>query len=364
MIQHDDNDFMARAIEFAELGRGTVSPNPLVGAVVVKDGNIIGSGYHKKAGNDHAEVIALREAGEKARGATLYVTLEPCCHHGNTPPCTDAIILSGVTRVVAAASDPNPLVCGKGVSHLHDAGIEVIVGVLEKPAREQNEAFTKYILTKLPFVTLKLAATLDGNIAAPDGSSRWITGPSARMQVHRMRSWSDAVMVGIGTVLADDPSLTVRGTAGNNPLRVIIDSQLKTPLNSKVVSQNTLICVLDTVDTNKIEEFREHGVDFLIFPVTTDHIDLAEVMEELGKRQVTSVLCEGGAKLASALLRQQLVDKIVYMVAPKMMGNGKRVFEDIGVKTIGDVLNLRHVSCDQLGDDFVFTGYPSYISAR
>ncbi len=357
-MSQEDLDFMSRALELAEKGRGKVSPNPLVGALVVSKGEIVGQGSHLKAGNDHAEVIALREAGEKFRGGTLYVTLEPCCHQGKTPPCTDAIIRSGIVRVVVAAQDPNPLVCGGGMARLREAGIEVLDGVREEQARKQNEVFFKYIQTGLPFVTVKLAASMDGMVAAADGTSKWITGKEARTRVHLLRSWSDAVMVGIGTVLADDPLLTVRLAEGKDPLRVIIDPQLKTPLNANVVRKHTMICVLESTEPKKIRDFEESGVEIWTFPGTPEQIPLQAVLKKLGEHQVTSVLCEGGPSLATSLFRERLADKLVYMIAPMLLGRGKSAFDQIGVSTLGEAFRLREVTCEQIGGDFMFTGYP------
>jgi diaminohydroxyphosphoribosylaminopyrimidine deaminase / 5-amino-6-(5-phosphoribosylamino)uracil reductase len=360
MNDEDDIRFMKAALALAEQGRGSVSPNPLVGALVVKDGVIVGKGYHRKAGTEHAEVLALRDAGVKACGATLYVTLEPCCHHGKTPPCTDAVKASGVSRVVAAMADPNPLMCGNGFVGLTEDGIETIVGICEHEARIQNEVFIKYIQTKHPFVTLKLAATLDGRIAAMDGSSKWITGDDSRRQIHRLRSWNDAVMVGIGTVKADNPSLTVRAVEGNNPLRIVIDPHLEVPLESDVAGNNTVICSLDTADFEKERALRERGAAVWRFTTRNGWIPLDTVMDTIGKHGITSVLCEGGSSLASGLLREHLADKLVYMLAPVILGNGIPSFEDIGIGSMNDALRLSGLNFERYGDDMAISGYPVY----
>ena len=359
-----DSGYMAQAFDLAEGGRGMVSPNPLVGAIIVRDGEIVGRGFHRRAGSEHAEVHALREAGSRANGATLYVTLEPCCHHGKTPPCTDAIIKSGIARVVAALPDPNPLVCGQGVACLNGAGIEVTVGLMESRARKQNEVFLKYIQTGMPFVTLKLAATLDGRIAAADGTSRWITGADARKEVHRMRAWSDAVMVGAGTVLADNPSLTVRDAGGDDPLRIIVDGNAATPPDAAAVAGHTVICALDTIDPSRQDAYEKRHAQVWTFPGVDGRLSLKALLARLGERKVTSVLCEGGAGLASSLIRERLVDKLVYMVAPKLLGSGPSAFGDIGVETIAGALGFHELTCERVGNDLVMTGYPVYTETK
>ena len=262
MNSDTDEHYMSLALSLAGKGRGTTSPNPMVGAVVVKDGTVAGQGYHKRAGEDHAEVIALREAGETARGATIYVTLEPCCHNGMTPPCTEAIQKSGIRRVVAAMRDENPIVNGKGIARLQERNIETTVGVLEDNARKLNEVYLKYIKNGIPFITLKMAITLDGRIADPSGTSRWITGSETRHRVHRLRAWSDAVMVGIGTVLADDPALTVRDVEGSDPLRVIVDSHLNTPLDAKVIGdKNVIIATTESAKKSQLLSFEKRGIE-------------------------------------------------------------------------------------------------------
>jgi len=355
-----DLGFMKIALELAERGRGLVSPNPLVGALVVKNGVIIGKGYHQKAGTEHAEVLALRDAGANARGATLYVTLEPCCHHGKTPPCTDAVKASGVARVVAAITDPNPLVCGNGISCLLDEGIETTVGVCEHEARIQNEVFLKFIQTHKPFVTLKLAATLDGKIAAADGSSRWITGEESRFQVHRLRSWNDAVMVGIGTVKADNPSLSVRDVEGKDPLRIVIDPHLETPPDYTIVGHNTVFCSLESASAESEKTLRKHGADVWRFAPQDDRIPLESVMNMLSNKGVTSVLCEGGSSLASGLLREHIADKLVYLLAPVLVGKGTAALADFGIVTMSDALCLSGVTYERFGKDMAITGYPIY----
>lgn len=359
--EETDRRHMALALDLAERGRGTTSPNPMVGAVVVRGGEIVGRGYHERAGGDHAEVIALREAGERASGATLYVTLEPCCHHGKTPPCADAVAQSGVTRVVAAMTDPNPRVCGGGFRRLAAHNIEIVSGVLEDRARRLNEAYIRHIGTGLPFVTLKLAMTLDGRIAARDGSSRWITGTAARERVHQLRAWSDAVMAGSGTVLADNPRLTVRNIEGRNPLRVILDSRLRTPPDAHVFDDtNAVVATVAPENPANVSGLERRGIEVWRFDSPDGRIPLPEVLRRLGERRIVSLLCEGGGTLAASLLRGRLADKLAIFIAPKILGSGEEAFGDLGAATIGDALPLRDVETERFGDDILMTGYPEY----
>ncbi|MFC1692991.1 bifunctional diaminohydroxyphosphoribosylaminopyrimidine deaminase/5-amino-6-(5-phosphoribosylamino)uracil reductase RibD [Candidatus Latescibacterota bacterium] len=353
--------FMSRALSLAEKGRGTASPNPMVGAVVVRDGIIVGQGYHRKAGEGHAEVIALREAGEEARGATLYVTMEPCCHHGKTPPCTDAICESGIKRVVSAIKDENPVICGRGFAHLREKNIETAVGVLEDRARKLNESYLKYITRRIPFVTLKLAMTLDGRIADSRGKSKWITGPGTRKHVHLMRSWSDAVMVGVGTVLADNPSLTVRDVEGTNPLRVILDSRLDTPPDAQVAADsNVIIATTELADETRLASFKENGIEVMICDARNERVSVSSLLRKLGEREITSVLCEGGGILAATLFLERLVDKVVFTVAPKILGSGTNAFENIGVDCLDNAVVIKDKEVELIGDDIIITGYPEY----
>jgi len=365
MENETDRKYMAQALSLAEKGRGSVSPNPMVGAVVVREGVVVGRGYHRRAGEEHAEVAALREAGEKARGATLYVTLEPCCHYGRTPPCTDLIREKGVKRVVAAMRDENPVVCGRGFAILESSGIEVVVGVLEKEARRLNETYLKYITTGTPFVTLKLATTLDGRIADGRGKSRWITGPAARKMVHRMRAWSDAVMVGVGTVLVDDPSLNVRDVEGDDPLRVVVDSRLRTPSGARVLADaNVILAVTDSADTERVRSFERMGGRVWTLESENGRVSLSALLKRLGEREVTSVFCEGGGTLAASLLRGKLADKVIFTVAPMILGSGKPAVDDMGVTDLGDAVRLDDRVIETLGEDMIVSGYPSYGNAR
>lgn len=356
-----DKHYMSIALSLAEKGRGKTSPNPMVGAVVVRDGSIAGQDYHHKAGEAHAEVIALGEAGENTRGATLYVTLEPCCHHGKTPPCTDVIIKSGIRRVVTAMIDENPLVAGGGCDRLREAGIDVKTGILEDRARKLNEAYLKFITIGAPFLTLKLAVTLDGRIADTGGKSKWITGAETRKRVHRWRAWSDAVMVGVGTVLTDNPALTVRDADGSDPLRIVVDSHLRTPPDAKVIADShVVIAVTDAAPKERLDLFKKSGAGIWIIDSKDGRISLAALLKKLGEKDITSVLCEGGGILATSLLAEKLVDKIIFTFAPKILGSGKNAVGGIGIGDIDNSINLKDTEVVAVGDDIIITGYPEY----
>ncbi|KUG03775.1 diaminohydroxyphosphoribosylaminopyrimidine deaminase [hydrocarbon metagenome] len=321
-----DQKYMQRALELASKARGRTSPNPMVGAVIVKDGQIIGEGYHQKAGTPHAEIHALKNARHKARGASLYVSLEPCCHHGKTPPCTDAIIEAGIQRVIIAVLDPNPKVAGKGAKILQEAGIEIRVGVMEEAAVYLNEIFFKHIQKGIPFVAIKTAMTLDGKIAARTGDSRWVTGPEARKYVHRLRNTYDAILVGIGTVLADNPRLNTRldEEAGRDPIRLIIDSCLELPLDSVIArssrEQPTIIFCGTDSDDKRAQDLAALGVEIIKLELEEDQVPLSTVMSILASREITSVLVEGGAEINASFIKQKLVDKLYWFIAPKIIG--------------------------------------------
>jgi diaminohydroxyphosphoribosylaminopyrimidine deaminase/5-amino-6-(5-phosphoribosylamino)uracil reductase len=362
-----DERYMWLALDLAAQGLGSTTPNPMVGAVLVKDGEIIATGYHQKAGDHHAEVIALEAAGEDARGATLYVTLEPCSHTGKTPPCTDRIIKAGVRKVVVAMQDPNPLVNGQGLDKLKDAGIKIKTGVLSEKAERLNEVFIKYITVRRPFVTMKAAMTLDGKIATRTKASRWISGVRSREAGHRLRNQTDAIMVGIGTLLADNPSLTTRlPDGGKNPLRVVVDSHAKTPLTSKVVTElpeNTLIVTTDDAPTAQVEALRQTGVDVIQLPATTDgRVPLESMMDELGHRKITSVLVEGGSALNYSLLEGALVDKVYVFVAPLLFG-GDTAPSPVGgrgVATVEEAWHIHELEINRYETDILITGYINY----
>jgi diaminohydroxyphosphoribosylaminopyrimidine deaminase/5-amino-6-(5-phosphoribosylamino)uracil reductase len=362
-----DMQYMQQALELAKEGAGYVSPNPLVGCVIVKDGQVVGRGYHQRFGGPHAEVYALQEAGTRASGATLYVNLEPCSHTGKTPPCAEAIVQAGIRRVVMAWRDPNPLVAGGGLARLQQAGIAVTVGVGEAEARQLNEAFLKYITTQCPFVTLKCAISLDGKIATRTGASRWITGDLARAEVHRLRHATDAIMVGIGTVLQDDPLLTTRlpDRHGVHALRVIIDSTLRLPLQAQVAQVTadcrTLVATTSRAAPARQQQLQTQGVEILLLPAYDDgHVNLEALWHYLGTRGVASVLVEGGATLSATLLRRRLVDKVLFFVAPKIIGDdGISVIGACGVETMEQVIRFHHLTGQRLGEDVVLQAYLS-----
>jgi diaminohydroxyphosphoribosylaminopyrimidine deaminase/5-amino-6-(5-phosphoribosylamino)uracil reductase len=340
---------MRRAIGLAARGHGGTSPNPVVGCVVLDAaGQVVGEGFHAYAGGPHAEVVALREAGERARGGTAYVTLEPCDHTGRTGPCSGALISAGVTRVVVAVTDPNPLAAG-GVDRLRRSGVEVETGVLAEEAERVNEAWLTFIRRRRPFVTWKFAATLDGRSAAADGTSKWITSPEARADVHRLRAESDAVIAGIGTVIADDPLLTARvpGDAARRPLRVVVDSAARTSASARVLAgeEPALVAVADDAD---VPAHLGHAVRL---PRAPGGIDLHALMAELHGRQIVSALLEGGPTLAGSFLREGLVDRVVGYIAPALLGTGAAALGAAGVTTIGEILRLEFEEVTPIGPD-------------
>jgi diaminohydroxyphosphoribosylaminopyrimidine deaminase/5-amino-6-(5-phosphoribosylamino)uracil reductase len=359
-----DEYYLRRTFELAARARGRTSPNPLVGAVIVRDGQVVGEGFHRQAGLPHAEIEALKAAGEAARGATLYVNLEPCCHTGRTGPCTEAIIAAGIKRVVAAMPDPNPLVAGKGFTRLREAGIEVTTGLLEKEARALNEAFVKYITTRRPFVILKTAMSLDGKIATVTGESKWITGPEARRYVHELRDSCDAILAGIGTVLKDDPSLTTRlPEGGRDPVRVILDSRARTPLTARVLTQEstapTLIAVTEMAPGERVAALREAGAEVLVCG-PGPAVDLGLLLSALGEREITSLLVEGGSTVNASFLLQGLVDKIVWFIAPLIIGGHGAISPvgGTGIRHLARAIRLKEMNLRQFGSDLCIEAYP------
>lgn len=356
-----DEQFMQEALRIARNAEGRTSPNPLVGAVVVREGKIVAEGWHRLAGTPHAEIHALNMAGELSRGATLYVTLEPCSHFGRTPPCAKAIVAAGIKRVVAAMTDPNPQVAGRGFEILRAAGIQVDVGILEDEARRLNEVFLKWVTRKLPFVTLKFACSLDGKIATVAGESQWISGIESRKFTHHLRDINDAILVGVGTVLADNPTLTTRLIVGKNPVRVIVDSNARTPLDAKVVtdkSARTIIATTSNAPIEKISALKNCGVD-IITAGDSERVDLEILMRELANRELTSVLVEGGGTIHFSMLAAGLVDKIFAFVAPKIIGgvNALTAVEGAGFEKLSDAALLKNLSTERLGDDILIEGY-------
>ncbi len=357
---------MEQALSLAKLALGQVSPNPAVGAVVVKDGEVVGQGYTQPPGSWHAEIMALKQAAEKARGSVMYVTLEPCCFHGRTPPCTQAITAAGVSEVHLAMLDPNPRVSGKGKDELDRVNIKTYLGEHEAEAREINEAYIKFITTGLPFVTVKFAASLDGKIATKTGDSEWISGSEARKYVHCLRYTTDAVMVGANTVIADDPQLTCRcgdkgGKVRKQPLRVIVDGKGRTPTTAQIFSEpgKVLLVLGELVDSEKKETLAQVGAELLELPLEEGLVDLVELLKALGEREVTSVLVEGGGILLGSLFDSRLVDKIIAFIAPIIIGGeeAKAAVAGKGVDKIIDAIKLEHVNVGKFGEDLMFSGY-------
>ena len=353
-----DEDYMKQALQLARRGLGKTSPNPMVGAIIVKDNRIIGKGYHHHYGGKHAEINAIQSAGENIDRATLYVTLEPCCYHGKTPPCVDAITRNNIGRVVVGTLDPNPLVNGKSVAILKRQGIETRVGVLEKECRDLNEAHFNYMTTGLPLVTLKFAQTLDGRIATATGDSRWISSEKFQRLAHKLRASNDAIMVGIDTVLADDPQLTVRLVKGRNPSRIILDSRLRIPLDARVFRNRevalTIVATTSRADEKKLAHLREKGIEVLVVKEDEDgEVDLKHLLSMLGERGISSVLVEGGAGVITSLLRRNLADKIVVAVAPKIMGKGIEAVGELNIREVGKALKLSFRKIYRVGEDLV-----------
>lgn len=352
-----DEAFIERAIELAERGRGLVAPNPMVGAVVVSEGRVVGDGWHEGPGLPHAEALALNAAGHRARGATLYSSLEPCTHYGRTPPCTDAILGAGIARVVAAARDPNPVMDGKGFDALRSGGVEVRTGVLAEAAERQNRAFARHVRTGMPFVVWKMASSLDGKVAARDGSSRWVTGDAARADVHRLRAWSDAIVVGAGTALADDPELTVRDAdyRGRPPIRVLVDARGRVPATGDLFDAQapTMVATTDLAPLEVREGWRDAGADVLVFGAEGERVPLEALLADLGKRDVQGVLLEGGPTLAWSAVDDGLVDAIVLYLSPKLIGglDAPTVLEGRGFAPVGHALPLRIHSVERVGED-------------
>ncbi|MBR5635990.1 MAG: bifunctional diaminohydroxyphosphoribosylaminopyrimidine deaminase/5-amino-6-(5-phosphoribosylamino)uracil reductase RibD [Pseudobutyrivibrio sp.] len=354
----EEKEYMQRAIELAKLGAGFVNPNPMVGAVIVKNEKIIGEGYHKKYGELHAERNALRDCSESPEGATMYVTLEPCCHYGKTLPCTEAIIESGITRVVIGTLDVNPVVAGKGANILMEYGIKVEVGLLEKECKKLNRVFNKYMSTKLPYVVMKYAMTADGKIATTTGESKWITGDEARENVHRLRKNLSGIMVGVSTVILDNPSLDCRlDELSINPVRIICDSYLRTPLDSNLVkTAGKIPTIIATSSENKkkVAEYEKLGCTVVKIGKTENGIDLNELMVEMGKQGIDSILLEGGGTLNYSALESKIVDEIHIHMAPKIFGgSSKSPVEGLGISDINKAIKLNPISTSWAGEDLI-----------
>lgn len=363
-----DERFMRLALELASRGGAATRPNPMVGAVVVNGGQVVGSGYHRRPGEPHAEALALAEAGDLARGATLYATLEPCCHTDKrTPPCAEAIIKAGVARVVYASQDTNPKVCGRGDKALKAAGIEVVSGVMVKEADRMNEVYRKYMATGLPFVTLKLAMSLDGRIAAPKGESRGLSCPESLERVHRMRLESEAVLVGAGTAVADDPELTIRlvdNPGKRQPTRFLVDSTFRTPLDRKIWDQTAAKTVLATTgraDPVKLKELAKREIEVWIVEADPKgRVDLEKLVRRMGLHEYYTLLVEGGGQVAASMLGTGLVDKIAFFYAPRIIGgDGKAAVGELGLADLGAVMNYDLVTSAKSGRDLLIEARPS-----
>ncbi len=358
----DDIFYMKRVVQLAKRGIGYVSPNPLVGSVIVKNGRILSEGYHAYFGGPHAEKIALSKLSERERlNATLYVNLEPCCHHGKTPPCTDLIVQSKLSRVVIGASDPNPLVQGKGIEILRNAGMKVDTGILENQCQKLNDPYFKYITSNKPYVTLKIAQTVDGRIATDHGSSRWITGQSTRRFVHRLRKEHDAILVGSHTIIMDDPELTVRMVHGKNPRRIILDRLLDIPLKSRVLqssqSQNTIIVTTTKIPPDKIHKIKEMGImHWQVKSDSSGSIHFPSLWKKMIKEGIISVLVEGGKEVFTSFLRSGEVDRIIVCMAPIFFGEGLSVFGDLGVHMPDEAIQLKEMSWNRKGSDMILEG--------
>ncbi|MFC4103781.1 bifunctional diaminohydroxyphosphoribosylaminopyrimidine deaminase/5-amino-6-(5-phosphoribosylamino)uracil reductase RibD [Paenibacillus xanthanilyticus] len=361
----NDAYYMQLALDMAAKASGQTDINPVVGCVIVKEGRIVGLGAHLKRGEGHAEVHALRMAGDQAEGATAYVTLEPCSHHGKTPPCCERLIEANVSRVVVACTDPNPMVAGRGVKRLQEAGIDVEVGLLGEASERMNEKFNKFITTRKPFVTLKTAMTLDGKIAAKTGDSRYVSGPAAREQVHTLRHQHMGIMVGVQTALADDPELTTRlSVPAVHPARIIVDSKLRLPVTSRLFHNKDVPVIILTVggaDEKRRAALESAGARVLACGVG-EQVDLEIAMTKLGELEIGSILLEGGGKLNGAMLELGLIDKIMLFIAPKIIGGdaAPEAFSFGGFERMSEAIGLTGVTMEQVGDDYCLTGYPKY----
>ena len=365
----NDAYWMKKALRIAEKGRGRTSPNPMVGALLLKGGKIVGKGYHAKAGMDHAEVVALRNAGEEAIGATLYLNLEPCTHYGKTPPCLPAVIEARVKRVVVGMEDPNPLVKGRGLEGLKKAGIKVEVGILEKECRRLNEDFCKYIKRKEPFVILKVAATLDGKIATREGDSKWVSGEMSRGLVHRLRDQVDGVVIGIGTVLRDDPLLTARIKNGRDPYRIVLDSQLRIPEEAKVIGEfpwKTIIATTELGSKDKMARLKDRGVRVLVLDSQQGRVHLKPFLSQLGEMGMMSLMVEGGSQVNSSFLEEGLIDKVLLFFSPRLLGDKEAlgIFGGARKVNLKETIPLDELRVKRVGEDILVEGYPIAPQSR
>lgn len=348
---------MELTIKLAEKGKGLTSPNPMVGCIIVKRGRIVGKGFHKKAGTGHAEILALDEAGKKAINSTMYVNLEPCSHWGRTPPCTERIVESGVREVVIGMKDPNPLV--DGFKELKFRGLKTKIGILEGEAKKLNEHYIKYMKAKRPFVIIKVAMSLDGKIATSSGNSKYMTSMEARTYVHQLRTEVDAVMVGLNTVLRDNPELTPRLVKGKDPIKIVVDSKLKIPKNCNLMEDPTKLIIATTNKSSKseIKKLQQKGINVVITKSKDGMVDLRDLTKQLGKHEITSVMIEGGSQLNSSAIKAGIVDKILIFTAPKIIGNGLGAVGNLGIKKINKAINLKNPATRKIGRDLLIEGY-------
>jgi len=357
-----DLEFMRMAMHLAGKARGETSPNPMVGALIVKDGRILAQGFHRRCGTDHAEIVAIKKAKALSRGATLYVTLEPCRHYGRTPPCVERIISAGIKRVVVGMKDPNPLMDGKSIAQLREAGIEAKVGVLEKELARLNEVFVKFIQHKMPFVVAKSAQSIDGKIALANGRSEWITSSTARAFAHRLRNDFDAILVGINTILIDNPYLNATKKT-KKIKKIVVDSQLRLPLKANIFQQtkpqDIIIATTNRADKDRLKNFGRSGVQLMICPGKEEQVDLAWLLRQLAKQEITSVLIEGGAAVIGSALKAKLVDKMLIYIAPKILGDSKarNSVEGLSPRSMAELIELKQIRCRPISGDFLVEGY-------
>ena len=360
-----DQYFMRRAVGLAARARGRTSPNPMVGAIIVNSNRIVGEGYHKKAGTPHAEPQAVNQAGSYTHGATMYVTLEPCCHWGKTPPCTDMIIQSEINKIFVAIEDPNPIVAGKGIKQIRQAGIEMEVGLCHNEAYQLNEIFIKNIAIKQPFVILKAATSLDGKIATVTGESKWITSSAARQKGHQLRGTVDAILVGIGTILEDNPSLTTRlpNQDSQDPIRIIVDSFCRTPTKAKIFNTESdakvIVATTQFAPKIRIEELRSAGAEILITNSNEKRVCLKSLMNQLMELDITSVLIEGGSEIHSSALHTGIVDKVIFFIAPKLIGgrNAPGAIGGSGIANLSEAIGIHNWEFKKIGEDLLVEGY-------
>ncbi len=355
MISH--KKYMELAIKLAERGKGLTSPNPMVGCIIVKRGRIVGKGYHKKAGTEHAEVLAIQDAGKKSMNSTLYVNLEPCSHWGRTPPCSEKVVEAGVREVIIGMKDPNPVV--DGYMELKFRGLKTKIGILDKEAKKLNEVYIKYMRTKKPFVIIKVAMSADGRIATKSGDSKYITSREARAYVHQLRTEVDAVMIGLNTVIRDNPLLTPRLYKGKDPLKIVVDSNLKMPKNCNLMKDPSRLIIATTNKAKRknVEKLQQKGVTVIITKSKHGMVDLEDLMKQLGKNEITSVMIEGGSELNSTAIKAGVVDKILMFTAPKLIGNGVAAIGNIGVNKIDKAIKLKNPVCKQIGKDILVEAY-------